>query len=226
MGKRRDDIDVVSFDSYSTVVRVESAATALEQYVTEPRELAREWHTQAAVYGIIGNEIGIYRDYIEVHRDALEYLLAEREIDLEPGELDDIVAIYHDLEPFEEVKEGLVTLVDAGYRIGIISNGTLEMLQSLVRSIGAESLITATVSADTVKTYKPHKDLYSHAAEQFRADPSAVVHVSNGYFDVLGAMNAGMSGVWLNRQARPPQPFGPEPDETVGSFDDLLALLL
>jgi len=225
MGLNTDPVDVVSFDSYSTLVKVESAADVLAQYVSNPERLARRWHERAAVYGIIGNDIGVYRNYTELHRDALNHLLEERDIDVSAGELDELNSVYHHLQPYADVNTGLQELVEEDYRIGIISNGNPEMLDSLVETVDIASFVTATVSADEIERYKPAAELYQHAADRFDTAPGAVAHVSNGYFDVLGAMNAGMKGVWLNRHGRRPQQFGPEPHATVGSMDEVTELL-
>lgn len=226
MGLNTDPVDVVSFDSYSTLVRIESTADVLTQYVSDPVSLARRWHEQAAVYGIIGNDIGVYRNYMELHRKALDYLLEERDIHVSARELDELNSVYHHLQPYADAKLGLKELVEDDYRIGIISNGSPEMLSSLVETVDIVSFVTATVSADEIERYKPAAELYQHAADRFDTEPGAVVHVSNGYFDVLGAMNAGMKGVWLNRHDRQPQQFGPEPHATVGSMDEVTELLV
>lgn len=226
MGLGGEQIDVVSFDSYSTLVAIESASTVLEAYVSEPEELARAWHEQAAIYGLIGNAIGVYEDYMQLHRAALAYLLAERGIDATREELEQLNAVYHRLEPYADVKRGLRTVREHGYRVGIISNGNPAMLDSLVETVDIASLVTVAVSAHEIERYKPAVELYQHAADRFGTATESVAHVSNGYFDVLGAMNAGMKGVWLNRQDRQPQHLGPEPHATVTSMDELTELLV
>lgn len=42
---------------------------------------------------------------------------------------------------------------------------------------------------------------------------------------MYGAINAGMRGVWLNRHGRPPDPFGPDPDLTVATVEELATAL-
>lgn len=222
MGLDPDRVQVVTFDSFSTVVDVDSTAVAVEGYVDEPVAFAREWHSRAVRYGMIANYIDAYGTYYDLHRDALEYLLAEEGVSVSDDELDGITEIYHEMEPFDDVRAGMERLDGKGYELGIVSNGDPPMLESMVRVAGIGDLLSETVSADEIERHKPARELYEHAADRLGVGPSAIVHVSNGYTDVQGAMHAGMQGVWLDRQDKPADPFGPDPDLEIGSMGDLV----
>ena len=220
-----DSIETVTFDSFSTVVDVDSTAPAVEEYVEDPVAFAREWHARAADYGAIGNQIDAYETYYDLHEDALSYLLAREGYDPSGEEIEETTSIYHDMEPFEDVREGMERLDGMGYDLGIVSNGDPPMLESLLRVADIGDLIAETVSADEIERHKPARELYEHAADRLDTDPGAVVHVSNGYTDVQGAMHAGMGGVWLDRQENPEEPFGPDADLVVESIPELAELL-
>jgi len=221
-----DRVETVTFDSFSTLVDVDSTATAVEGYVEDPVAFAREWHARAAGYGTVANQIDAYETYYRLHRDALEYLLAAEGVDVDDETLDEMTAVYHEMAPFDDVRAGMERLADAGYEVGIVSNGDPAMLDSLVEGAGIEELLAATVSADEIERHKPAAELYEHAADRLGVPPGAVAHVSNGQVDVMGAVHAGMAGVWLNRQDNPPEPFGPDPDLAVDSIDDLVDRLV
>lgn len=220
-----DRIEAVTFDSFSTLVDVDSTAPAVEEHVDDPVAFARKWHARAVVYGMVANYIDSYETYFDLHRDALEYLLAAEGRTVSDDELDEMTAIYHEMEPFDDVRDGLGRLDAAGYDLGVVSNGDPSMLESLVRVADVDDVLAATVSADEIERHKPAVELYEHAADRLDTAPDAVVHVSNGQFDVQGAMHAGMQGVWLDRQDSPLDPFGPDPDHVVESVDGLVALL-
>lgn len=220
-----DRIETVTFDSFSTLVDVDSTATAVEGYVDDPVAFAREWHARAVVYGMVANYVDAYETYFELHRDALEYLLAAERVTVSDDDLDEMTAVYHEMEPFDDVREGLARLDAAGYDLGVVSNGDPAMLRSLVRVADIGDVLAATVSADEIERHKPAVELYEHAADRLDTTPDATVHVSNGQFDVQGAMHAGMQGVWLDRQGSPPDPFGPDPDHVVDSLNGLVTLL-
>jgi 2-haloacid dehalogenase len=220
-----DRIEAVTFDSFSTLVDVDSTATAVENHVDEPIEFAREWHARAVTYGMVANYVDAYETYYDLHRDALEYLLAAEGVAVSDDELDEMVGAYHEMEPFDDVRDGLDRLANAGYDVGIVSNGDPPMLESLVGVADISDALAATVSADEIERHKPAVELYEHAADRLDTEPSAVAHVSNGQFDVQGAMHAEMQGVWLDRQGAPLDPFGPDPDRVVESIDELAASL-
>lgn len=220
-----DRIDTVTFDSFSTLVDVDSTAPAVEEYVDDPVSFARDWHSRAAIYGMVGNYIDEYATYYDLHRHALEYLLTAHGVSLPPDHLDDMNAIYHEMEPFDDVKDGMQRLTAAGYEVGVISNGDPPMLESLVRVADIGDILTATVSADEIERHKPAEELYHHAADRLDTAPDAIAHVSNAVFDVQGATHAGYQGVWINRQQAPAEPFGPPPDLSVDTMDELAAAL-
>jgi 2-haloacid dehalogenase len=220
-----EPIEVVTFDSFSTLVDVESTAVAVEDYVDEARAFAREWHARAAYYGIIANHVDAYHTYEEFHRLALGYLFEARGISVPAHELDEITAVYHEMQPFADVKPAMEALRDAGYGVGIVSNGNPAMLESLRRSLGVCDLVEVAVSADEVKRYKPAVEVYEHAADRFGTTTDAVCHVANGAADVMGAKHAGMQAVSCNRTATPLEPFGPEPDATVDGLAEVVERL-
>jgi 2-haloacid dehalogenase len=173
-----DRIEAVTFDSFSTLVDVDSTAT--------PVAFAREWHARAVTYGMVANYVDAYETYYDLHRDALEYLLAAEGVAVSDDELDEMVGAYHETEPFDDVRDGLDRLADAGYDVGIVSNGDPPMLESLVGVADISDALAATVSADEIERHKPAVELYEHAADRLDTEPSAVAHVSNGQFDVQG----------------------------------------
>ncbi|MFB6309725.1 MAG: haloacid dehalogenase type II [Salinirussus sp.] len=216
-----DRVDVVTFDSFSTLVDVESTARPLEGVVDDPVTFARDWHSRAAFYGIVANHLDHYETYYDFHRLALEYLLAERDIAATPTELDEITSIYYDMTPFPDVRPGMEHLSEAGYALGIVSNGDPEMLDSLVETLGIADLLSGVISADAVKRYKPARQLYEYAADRLETEPAAMLHVANGSVDIMGAKHTGLQAAWLNRTETPPEPWGPEPDITI---DDITGL--
>ncbi|MFC6988109.1 haloacid dehalogenase type II [Haloplanus sp. GCM10025708] len=225
MGFDPSRVTVITFDSFSTLVDVDSTATAVEEYVDDPKQFARRWHSRAATYGMVANFTGSYESYYELHRDALEYLLEADGIAPSADVLDEMTAVYHEMRPFDDVRDGMAELRDAGYELGIVTNGNPSMIDSLLRTTDTEEFISRTISAHEIRRFKPAAELYEYAAEQFDADVTEMAHVGNGQFDVQGAMSAGMQGIWLDRQDSPEDPFGPAPDLTIRSLSELTSYL-
>ncbi|QLH84663.1 haloacid dehalogenase type II [Halosimplex pelagicum] len=218
-------VSALTFDSYSTLVDVDAAERALAERVDDPEPVSEIWRARSLEYTMVANHVDAYRPFYEVNRDALQYALDATGADLSADERDEILAVYHELDVFDDVRDGLERLVGAGYDCYVLSNGNPEMLDSLVDHADIDGLIADTISADEVELFKPHADLYRHAAERVGEPAENLAHVTALWFDVMGAIHAGMQGVWVDRKGDPPETFGPGPDLTIETFHDLVDAL-
>ncbi len=218
-----DLVTTVTFDSYSTLVDVNAVEAALADHhaVDDPEPISRTWRERSIQYTLVGNQTDTYKPFYEVNRDALTYALSAHGIDATDEEREEILAAYHELEVFDDVRDGVERLRDEGYDCYVLSNGDPEMLVSMVDHAEIGDLITDTISAHELATFKPDSDLYRHAAGRTGTPIEHVAHVSALWFDVQGAIHAGMQGVRLDREGTPWEPFGDEPDQTVETIDEL-----
>jgi len=212
-------VEAVLFDSYGTLVDTGSAARVLEGVVAEPDAVAEAWRENALFYSVVANDLDQYGTYFELHLDGLRDALRAEGVDLPDERLRELNAVYHDLDPFPDVARGFERLAAAGYRPSVCSNGNPEMLDSLVESAGVEGTVAELVSAHDVRTLKPARELYEHAAARLDLPPARLAHVTCHWLDVQGAMNAGMQGVFLDRGGIQWPSFGPPPTLTAESID-------
>jgi len=216
-----DRAATVTIDSYSTVVDVDSAERALVDHVEDQASVARLWRGRSLAYASMSNYLGHYEPFWGLLDRALEYALAAHGVDLPAATREDVLAVYRDLDAFDDVRPGLERLTEAGYDCYVLSNGSPDMLSAMVERAGIADLIADAISADEVETYKPAAEIYRHAAGRTGTPARWILHASAGWFDAVGAKNVGMQGVWMNREDAPPETWGPEPDGTVASFEDL-----
>ncbi len=214
-------VEAVMFDSYGTLVDTGSAARVLDGVVADPDAVAAEWRENALFYSVVANDLEQYRTYFDLHLDGLRDALRADGTDVDDDQLRELNAVYHDLDPFPDVAPGFERLADAGYQPSVCSNGNPEMLDSLVESAGIENAVAQLVSAHEIRTLKPARELYEHAASEIGHPPAALVHVTGHWMDVQGAMNAGMQGVYLDRSDGQWPSFGPAPTLTVESLETL-----
>jgi 2-haloacid dehalogenase len=214
-------IETVTFDSYSTLVDVEAVESALADAVSDPKPVSNHWRSRSLMYTMVTNEVDAYDTFYALNRAALEHALATYGVDLPEAEREAILETYHELAVFDDVREGLQGLHDAGIDTYVVSNGNPEMLSSMVDHAGIGDYIADTISADEVATFKPNVELYRHAAARTGTPIDRIAHVSALFYDVLGAKHAGMTGVWLDRGKVPWDDFADEPDAVV---DDIRAL--
>jgi len=214
-------VTTVTFDSYSTLVDVDAAERALADRVADPEPVSRLWRSRSLAYTFVAGQLDAYQPFYEMNRDALQYALDAHGADVTPEERDGILAVYHELDVFEDVRDGLERLTEAGYDCYVVSNGNPEMLDSMVAHADIGDLVADAVSADEIETFKPAADLYRHAAGRTGTPIDEVAHATAGWFDVLGAIHAGMQGVRVNRKNSPWETFGGDADLAVSDFHEL-----
>ena len=216
-----DRVTTVTFDSYSTLVDVDAAEAALADRVSDPEPVSKLWRARSLEYTFVANQIDAYQPFYEMNRDALQYALDAFGVDLPDDERDEILAVYHELDVFDDVRDAIERLRDGGYDCYVVSNGNPEMLSSMVEHADIADLVEDTVSADEVRTFKPAAEIYRHAAARTGTPIDRIAHATAGWFDVQGAAHAGMQGVWVDRSGAPWEPFDGEPDLVVEDLREL-----
>lgn len=216
-----DRVTTITFDSYSTIVDVDAAVQALADHVDDPEPVSSLWRLRSLEYTLVANHIDAYQPFYEMNRDALQYALDVFDVDITEDERDEILAVYHELEVFDDVRDGIERLREGGYDCYVVSNGDPDMLSSMIAHADIGDLLADTISADEVETFKPAAELYRHAAARTGTPIDEIVHVTAGWYDVMGAKHADMQGAWVDRKGRPWEAVAGTPDLTVESFHEL-----
>lgn len=213
-----DAVETIAFDSYGTIVDVTAVEEPLSEYVDSPGAVSKLWRNRSLLYAMVGNAIEEYDSFYEMNRHALRYALETQGIDLSEDEREEILSTYQELPVFDDVHEGMERLREAGYDLYVVSNGSEEMLDSMVDHADLGDVIEETVSADEIEQFKPDAGLYEHAADRIGTPIEEMCFVAAGWWDVPGAIHAGMQGVWVNRQDTLWGPYETEPHLTVDTF--------
>ena len=87
-----------------------------------------------------------------------------------------------------------------GFRLGVISNGSSARQRQKLATVGIVDRFAAVMISEDIGVAKPHPGIFEAACEAAGASPSACVHVGDRLdADALGARDAGLTGVWLDR---------------------------
>jgi len=82
------------------------------------------------------------------------------------------------------------------YPLASLTNGNADL-----ERIGIIHHFSATISAKDHGVAKPHQDIFLAACRALQCEPREVLHIGDSpEHDVLGAANAGLRTVWLNRR--------------------------
>jgi HAD superfamily hydrolase (TIGR01549 family) len=102
--------------------------------------------------------------------------------------------LYPDSEPL------LARLVDDGYTSVLVSNAPADTVR-VVEELGLKKYLRHVVISGIVGYSKPHPEIFRIAMREAMVEPSQVVHVGDLYdSDVVGARNAGIEGVLIDRE--------------------------
>ena len=117
-------------------------------------------------------------------------------------EIYDDWAEHHHFEMYDDVPEALTTLRARGLRLGLISNSH-RCLESFQKHFAIEGMMSVTVSSADFGVMKPDPRIFQEALQQMAVPASRAVMVGDSLaHDVMGARQAGMRGVLLDRGLR------------------------
>jgi HAD superfamily hydrolase (TIGR01549 family) len=94
--------------------------------------------------------------------------------------------------------EALQRLLDAGHRLGVISNAD-GRVEALLESVGLARYFEFIIDSHVVGIEKPDPRIFHMGCERMGCPPSAALYVGDIYeIDVVGARGAGMSAVLVD----------------------------
>jgi len=124
---------------------------------------------------------------------------------------------------YDDVEAAVASWVAAGARVAVLTNGVHEQQCLKLEVIGVLAHVEFVVGLDQLGVGKPDPRVYAEACRRFGLPAGEVVYVGDDVArDAVGAHQAGLVGVWLNRLGLP---VPPEVDRVVRGLDEVLALL-
>jgi 2-haloacid dehalogenase len=216
---------VLVFDAYGTLFDVASVQAACEaKFPGKGAALTQLWRQKQLEYTWLTSLMGSYRDFWELTRAGLTHAAGMLKLELSAQQAQTLLEQYWQLQTFPEAKEAL-TKLHGRLPLAILSNGTPDMLKRAALYSGIDTLLTDILSVDSVRIYKPSKQVYQLVCDRFEVSAREVAFVSGNSWDAHGAKEFGFRVFWLNRAGVPDDPLEPHPDKTLGSLADLEALV-
>jgi len=233
------DIRACLFDVFGTVVDWRTSVSRdLAAFAREKRisgidwlEFAVEWRK---LYQPSMEEVRSGRRPFTIldvlHRESLDKLVARYGINgLSEADLDHMNRVWHRLEPWPDVIEGLRRL-KAKFIIAPCSNGNIALMVNLAKRAGLPW--DCILGAETARAYKPTPDAYRISCRQLALEPASVLMVAAHNNDLRAAKAQGMRTAFVPRPtehgAGQTTDLAPEPgtvDLPVKDFRELAAKL-
>lgn len=101
---------------------------------------------------------------------------------------------------FDDARPCVDWLRAAGYRVGAITNSTGEHQRGKLAGLGLLDLFDHVAIAGELHAAKPEPAIFAVACAAVGVEPAQAVHVGDRLvLDAMGARDAGLHGVWLDR---------------------------
>jgi 2-haloacid dehalogenase len=155
---------------------------------------------------------GAFKPFKEVAAGSLAVVMANHGVAAEQAKIQSVLAGFAELPPHPDVAPALQRLRGAGMRIIALTNGGAENTQKLLDRAHLLSFVEKTISIDEVRHWKPHREVYLHAARALGVEPARLALVAAHAWDVHGAKQAGLCGAWVKRQDKVYQAAMQPPD--------------
>ena len=219
-----NNIKAIIFDAYGTLFDVNSAAEKCKNKIGEKWEdFANHWRTTQLEYTWLRSLMNRHKDFWHVTEDSLKKSMEAYKI--ENSMRNDLLNLYKVLSPFEEVLETLKSLKEKKYKLAILSNGTPELLNELVKTNNLESFFDDIFSIEEVGVYKPDTKVYDIPIKKYGIKKNEVIFLSSNTWDVSGGGNYGYQSIWVNRNKNIFDYLDYTPKNQINSLKGLLDII-
>jgi 2-haloacid dehalogenase len=191
-------IKAVVFDAYGTLYDVQSVAEITEEAFPGYGEIITQiWRIKQLEYSWLRSLMRHYQDFAVVTRDSLVYTLRCLGLQYDSETFAAIIEKYRHLDLYPDAKDALAAL--KGRKLAILSNGSPDMLNTLVRNSGLDRVLDATLSVDRQQAFKPSPDAYTPVESELGVRRTDVLFVSSNPWDACGAKSFGFNVAWIER---------------------------
>jgi 2-haloacid dehalogenase len=143
------------------------------------------------------------------------------------GRSTDDDAVYHVVSGFTQlslhpdVVPGLTRLAASGVRLATLTNGATASSERMFDEAGLRPVLERRMSVQEAGAWKPDPRSYAYALAELDVPATSAALAASHPWDVHGAEQAGLAGVWIDRTGTPwPQVYD-EPDLAVCDFVEL-----
>ncbi|MEZ5853768.1 MAG: haloacid dehalogenase type II [Hyphomicrobiaceae bacterium] len=213
------------FDAYGTLFDFASAAAGCKDVLgDQTAAVTGMWRDKQLQYSWLRGLQGLHADFWQVTGDALDYTLETLDL-AKPALRDRLMNLYRTLATFPEVPGVLATLKAQGYQTAILSNGSPDMLASVVAGASLQNLLDHVISVEEVGVFKPSPKVYQSCVDRLGVPANAIAFQSSNSWDAWAASAFGMRVFWCNRYGQRPERLPGKPDAVMTSLAELPALI-
>ena len=214
----------IIFDAYGTLFDVNSAAEKSKNKIGDKWEaFANYWRTTQLEYTWLRSLMHRHKDFWQITEDSLDKSM--KIFNINKDMKTELLNLYKKLSAFSEVKETLENLKKKEIKLSILSNGTPELLNTLVVSNKLDAIFDDIFSIEEVKIYKPDSKVYDLPVNKYKIKPNEIIFLSANTWDVSGGGNYGYNSIWVNRNNTVFDNLDYKPFKEIKSLQQLLDIV-
>ena len=218
------NIKAIIFDAYGTLFDVNSAAEKCQNKIGDKWEsFANYWRTTQLEYTWLRSLMKRHKNFWEITEDSLDKSMKVFNID--KSMRNELLDLYKTLAPFKEVPGILKQIKEKKYKLAILSNGTPELLDKLIKNNNLENYFDDTFSIEEVGIYKPDPKVYDMPIKKYSFEKKEILFLSSNTWDVSGAGNYGFNSVWVNRNRNIFDNLDFKPNFEIEDLSELMGLI-
>jgi len=224
---------LIAFDAYGTLFDVYSmGALAEELFPGNGVALALMWRDRQIEYTRLvtmsdPNPSGSkhYIPFWDLTIRSLRYVCKRMDLELSAANEKRLMDQYAKLTGFADSLSVLKAIKEKGISTAILSNGSREMLTTVVESNGLKPYLDQVVTVEEVRLFKTAPQAYELLLQAFPVQKNEVLFVSSNAWDALAAKWFGYDVFWVNRLGHPFEEIGEKPNYEGKSLSEVLETL-
>jgi 2-haloacid dehalogenase len=211
---------LIAFDAYGTLFDVYSMGELAEAlFPGHGQSLALMWRDRQIEYTRLvtmsdPNPRGsqYYLPFWDLTIRSLRYVCKRMDLNLLPEYEKKLMDQYAKLTAFDDSVSVLKAIKDKRLFTAILSNGSKEMLSTVVDSSGLKPYLDKVVTVEDVRLFKTAPQAYELLLKAFPVKKEEVLFVSSNAWDALAARWYGFDVFWVNRLGHPFEEIGEKPN--------------
>jgi 2-haloacid dehalogenase len=221
---------LIAFDAYGTLFDVYSMGVLADQlFPGHGQSFALMWRDRQIDYTRLvtmsdpspeGSRY--YLPFWELTIRSLRYVCKRLALDLTADKEKQLMDQYAKLTGFDDSVHVLKSIKHKGIATAILSNGSREMLSTVVQSNGLQPYLDKVLTIEEVKLFKTSPQAYELLLKNFPVTKEEILFVSSNAWDALAAKWYGFDVYWVNRMGHPFEELGERPDYEGSTLSDVL----
>ena len=224
---------LIAFDAYGTLFDVYSMGQLAEELFPEHGQaFALMWRDRQIEYTRLvtmsdpnPNGSRYYLPFWEITIRSLHYVCKRMNFTLSSDNEKRLMDQYAKLTSFDDSLTVLKNIKGRGIATAILSNGSKDMLTTVIESNGLKPYLDKVVTVEEVRLFKTSPQAYELLLKAFPIKREEILFVSSNAWDALAAKWYGFDVFWVNRLAHPFEEIGEKPDYEGNSLSKVLEVI-